>query len=298
MTDRAHAIAAAGAVGLIIAGVWGCSSSSSSSGAGDDTSDSGTSDGGGASDTGSTAGKTYTGGVGIGQSNLNGTETSTVLALFEKTTTTSTLSNCTQMTSGSCTLNHCDLGDGGLPPEYGAGTVTVTGGALTAPVTLTFDSSQSSYSDSVTATPIYTPGQTFNVTATGGDVAAFSGASAAAPSDVVVTSPSGGTGTNLTYSIDETHDLDFVWSGGSAGSRVDVALSNLDDDTVALNVQCSFDGAGGTGTMPAALLTALGSFTSGYLEMYPISTSTLASSNATVTVTVQGTPTAGIATSP
>ncbi len=229
---------------------------------------------------------------------MQGTETVTALALFTKTPNTTGLANCTQMTSGSCTLDRCEHGDAGFPVEYGAGTITVTGGALTAPITLTFDASQNVYSDYEGTTPIYTPGQTFNVTATGGDLGAFSGASAAAPSDIVVTSPNGGTGSNLMYAIDESHDLDFAWTGGSAGSQVRVSLSNLDDNTLSLDVMCTFDAAAGTGTMQTAFLTQLGAFTSGYLEMFPISTAPLASANANVSVTVQGTPIAGIATSP
>jgi hypothetical protein len=100
------------------------------------------------------------------------------------------------------------------------------------------------------------------------------------------------------YAIDESTDLVITWTGGSAGAQVAVNLSNLDDHSLALNANCMFDASAGTGTIPTALLTQLGSFTSGYLQMYPISTASVASSNATVTITVEGTPTAGIATSP
>jgi hypothetical protein len=194
-------------------------------------------------------------------------------------------------------LNRCELGDGGIPPEFSAGTITITGGTLSAPITLTYDAA-TGYSVFSSTTPIYTPGNTFNVSAVGADIAAFSGASAAAPNDIVITSPSGGTGTNLMYTIDESTDLVITWTGGSAGAEVDVNLSNLDDSSLALSASCIFDASAGTGTIPTALLTQLGSFTSGYLQMYPISTASVASSNATVTITVEGTPTAGIATSP
>jgi hypothetical protein len=235
--------------------------------------------------------------VGLGQSNLGGTETTTGLALFTKTPGPVTSTTCTQTKSGSCTLNRCELGDGGAPAEFSAGTITITGGTLSAPITLTYDAS-TGYSVFSSTTPIYTPGQTFNVSAVGADIAAFSGASAAAPNDIVITSPSGGTGTNLMYAIDESTDLVITWTGGSAGAQVDVNLSNLDDSSLALNASCTFDASAGTGTIPTALLTQLGSFTSGYLEMFPISTASVNSANAAVTITVQGTPTAGIATSP
>jgi hypothetical protein len=235
--------------------------------------------------------------VALGQSHLSGTETTTGIAVFVKTPPPNTSTTCTQTTSGPCTLNRCELADGGRPPYFSAGTITINGGTLTAPITLTYDSS-TGYSVFAATTPIYTPGDTFHVSAVGADVGAFSGASAATPNDIVVTSPSGGTGTNLMYSVDESKDLVIAWTGGSAGSQVQVGLSNLDDKSLALNVGCMFDAAAGTGTIPTALLTQLGSFTSGFLEMFPISTASLASADATVTVTVQGTPTAGIATSP
>jgi hypothetical protein len=194
-------------------------------------------------------------------------------------------------------LNRCEIGDAGVPTEFSAGTITITGGTLSAPIMLTYDATNG-YSVFSSTTPIYTPGETFNVSAVGADIAAFSGASAAAPNDIVITSPSGGTGTNLMYAIDESTDLVITWTGGSAGAEVDVNLSNLDDSSLALSASCTFDASAGTGTIPMALLTQLGSFTSGYLEMFPISTASVASANAAVTITVQGTPTAGIATSP
>jgi hypothetical protein len=184
-----------------------------------------------------------------------------------------------------------------VPTQFSAGTITITGGTLSAPITLTY-AAPTGYSVFSSTTPIYTPGETFNVSAVGADVLAFSGASAAAPNDIVITSPSGGTGTNLMYAIDESTDLVITWTGGSAGAAVEVNLSNLDDHSLALNASCMFDASAGTGTIPTALLTQLGSFTSGYLEMFPISTASVASANASVTITVQGTPTAGIATSP
>ncbi len=297
MKFEAPWFAATVAAGLAMTGAWACSSSSSPSGT---TADGGSSSSGGSGSGGggsSSGGKTYTGSVALGQSNLSGTETTTVLAAFVKTPPPDTSTTCTQTTSGPCTLNRCELADGGLPPFLSAGTITITGGDLTSPIMLTYASS-TGYNLVEGTTPIYTPGDMFTVSAAGGDVAAFSGPSAATPSDIVVTSPSGGTGTNLMYSIDESKDLVITWTGGSAGSQVQVTLSNLDDKSLALDVSCMFDAAGGTGTIPTALLTQLGSFTSGYLEMFPISTAPLASANATVTVTVEGTPTAGIATSP
>jgi hypothetical protein len=331
MTLEAPRFAATAAAGLAITSLWACSPSSSAGGATADgggtsssggtssggtssggtssggtssggtssggTSSGGTSSGGTSSGGTSSGGEPYTGTVSLGQSNLSGTETVTGLALFTKTPGAVTSTTCTQTKSGSCTLNRCELGDAGAPTEFSAGTITITGGTLSAPITLTYDAS-TGYSVFSSTTPIYTPGETFNVSAVGADVAAFSGASAAAPSDIVVTSPSGGTGTNLMYAIDESTDLVITWTGGSAGAEVDVNLSNLDDNSLALSASCMFDAAAGTGTIPMALLTQLGSFTSGYLEMFPISTASVASANAAVTITVQGTPTAGIATSP
>lgn len=296
MTLEARRFAATAAMGLAITSVWACSPSSSPSGAPADDGG-GTSSSEGSSGGTSTGGGTYAGAVSLGQSTLGGIETTTGLALFTKTPGPDTSTTCTQTKSGPCTLNRCQLGDGGAPTEFSAGTITITGGTLSAPITLTYDAA-TGYSVFSATTPIYTPGETFNVSAVGADVAAFSGVSAAAPNDIVITSPSGGTATNLMYAIDESTDLVITWTGGSAGAQVAVNLSNLDDHSLALNANCMFDASAGTGTIPTALLTQLGSFTSGYLQMYPISTASVASANATVTITVEGTPTAGIATSP
>ena len=50
---------------------------------------------------------------------------------------------CSSTTSGACTLSACPNVDGGMP-EVGAGTITVSGGLLTAPITFTADGTGSS----------------------------------------------------------------------------------------------------------------------------------------------------------
>jgi hypothetical protein len=90
-------------------------------------------------------------------------------------------------------------------------------------------------------------GVTVDFSATGGIIPAFSG-SLTAPTPVTFTNP-------LTE-IDHTKDLVINWTGGASGGFVEVKIAETTPN-YDVAVECAFDAAAGTGTVPAAAMTDL-----------------------------------------
>jgi hypothetical protein len=228
----------------------------------------------------------YTGTIVLEQNFLNGKFVNGSAAADFSTTSTAT-AGCTTKTSGACTLTKCpNIPD---PVLASAGTVTLSGGKLPGPTSLapmvTFQSA------------FFSAGDTFRVSASGGKVGAFSGTSGPAPADITVTAPPGTVidpdGTIVPNVVDESKDLKVTWTGASTGSTVEVSLSNPGGTFAILAVTCSFDGPGGAGTVPSALLTQLGpvpahDFSSDF-SVTPKTTSVLVDNNASVSFDIRGT---------
>ena len=184
-------------------------------------------------------------------------------------------------TMGLCKLSNCSVSH---PATLSAGTVTLSGGQLASNIVLQRDATLGTYGASLTA-PAFDTGDTFMLSATGGDVAAFSAVSPAAPPDIVLTAPVGtADGSTTRFAIDTSKDLDVVWTGGDTSFEVNFELANLDDATKDLAVRCQFDAEIGSGLVPAALLGALGTPASGSLTAQSIVTNTTPAANGNVTL--------------
>lgn len=266
----------------LVGTAYGCSSSSS----GDDSS--ANPDGGGASGDGGGTGADGGGGSGDGGGSAQQYQGAIALGdslgigVFVKKTTAS--ASCVT-TSGGCTLYNCPIDDdAGEAPTYSAGDITITGGKLASPLVLSFEADGGAYSTTYATAP-FAAGETLNVSAAGAEVTAFSAATGPGPSAITLTAPTGtGTPGFESYAIDTSQDLNVTWTGGAAGTQVVVMLSNVDDENTHLELQCPFDAAAGSGTIPTALLAQLGAPTNGVFEVTPSSTATTTSSNASVTL--------------
>ncbi|HEX8796627.1 MAG TPA: hypothetical protein VF765_37005 [Polyangiaceae bacterium] len=241
-------------VGAASGGV-ACSSSGTGNASGDaggvSSSSSGGSSGSSSSSGGSSSGGTTHGEVVVAQSapTDGGAATGTLTATFGERDAGGP--TCAVTTSGPCQIQDCTAvlaDDASTPVDVSAGNVTLSGGKLPAPVTLSF--ADGGYTSAFEMTQLFAPGDVFQVTATGDTVPAFSGTTPPAPGPITLTSPSP-VGTELgspVYPIDLTKSATFSWSGGATGAKTLVSVTNLDTNVI---VVCSFDAAAGTGTIPA-----------------------------------------------
>ena len=212
---------------------------------------------------------------------------------------------CTRTVVGTCSFNSCrsDIAsDGGvIVPAVSAGTLTISGGstasstAFPQPLVIPYDPS-ASYDYSLHAATVDL-GETLTFTASGAEVAAFSVTTGQTPAYIMVTSPAVttpiGDAGDLGFTLDETHDLTVTWTGGSAGSKTEVQLSADGAGNLANEVDCFFDGAGGTGSVPSSLLTKLGAV-EGLFTVTPESApATASAANAELTATIKGVGTLG-----
>ena len=168
---------------------------------------------------------------------------------FQETTS----SSCSMRKVGSCDVTRCDLVNGTSPSftNLGAGAVSVTGGS--SPMTVT-PASDGSYSFSG-ALATFTAGSDVTMSASGDAIAAFS-THVTFPASITVTNP-GASGPV----IDHTKDLALAWTGGGS-SQVLVNITETVLDRAVI-IQCVFDAAGGSATVPAAALSDLEAATLG-----------------------------------
>jgi hypothetical protein len=146
-----------------------------------------------------------------------------------------------------------------------AGTVTVTG--ATVPISMT-PTSPGNYISAEFTSPLFATGDTLVLSATGGDVPAFSNVQVVAPAGVVVTAPvevsSPITGAN-SYMIDTTADLALAWTGGETGLQVYFTFQASEGNNTPIDVRISFDSTLHAGTVPKGMLSQLAGLGNGVL---------------------------------
>jgi hypothetical protein len=141
---------------------------------------------------------------------------------------------------GPCHVQQANLG---TMPRVSAGTVTITGGSAAA-VTMPFDVDNGYFS--VAQGLSYAPGDQLTISASGGVVPAFSG-QLAFPAPLTVTS---GTPTVVKKS-------GFTATWNATTSPVVIGISQYPSGAPKLNISCTYDGATGTGAIPASALSDL-----------------------------------------
>ncbi len=158
---------------------------------------------------------------------------------------------CTDSPIGACTVTTCvDVDMGG--PGNGkptAGSITV--GGLVEPVTLSpgSDGLYAPYSNAMQA--LWNGGDALRVSASGGDVAAFS-TTLTAPEQIVVSAPTPSAGALI---VSRATDLQATWSGGGA-SQVEVYFTTA-GASGSTTVKCYFSAAMGGGVVSSAALAML-----------------------------------------
>ena len=207
---------------------------------------------------------------------------------------------------GSCTFSNC-APPAGDTTVYSAGDITIAGGSLEAPVSLSFATgAYTGYPYGSFPKGGYASGDMLSITATGADVAAFSGTTAHAPGTVALVTPTmtraaSGDATQGRmggYTFDTSRDLAIAWTGGTAGSEVVVVVSNLDDAAHPASLVCTVDATSGVTSVPASLLGGLGSPSSGFFSVYSRAKTTLETDDAAIEVSINGSMTAGTWTRP
>ena len=124
---------------------------------------------------------------------------------------------------------------------------------------------------------LFDAGAVFTVSAPGADFPPFHGESAPAPAAITITAPVVTMGTyGPTYPFEAGAPLTWGWTGGSAGSTVTVSVQSAD-----LFITCSFDAAGGTGTIPGDVVAQFPTMVS-YVTIVSMSSSTFAAGTDTV----------------
>ena len=191
---------------------------------------------------------------------------------------------CSLVTVMGCEVTTCQPSSLSLVSQS-AGAISVTSPRLVAP--LNIDYSGDRYSLAISQSPAFVPGDIVTATAAGGTVPVFS-KSAAAPSDINVTNP-----LPASIAIPRSADLAVSWTGGGVGV-VEVSLSSQNDAAQkTVNAVCLFPAAGGTGSIPAAVLgrvdKADGSAIRGLLSFAPQSLNTFVVGDHEVTLRVLGT---------
>ena len=150
-----------------------------------------------------------------------------------------------------------DAGPPAASSGLNAGAITVADGAAAAgSVTLNYGpfsetSSLMGYRPVSGDVQFFAGGDPITAAGAGGaDLPAFPLQTVIAPSDITVTSPA--CTPSGCPALDRAADLNVAWTGGGAG-KVFFTYETLSPSHVAI-VSCQFDAAGGTGTVPAALL--------------------------------------------
>jgi hypothetical protein len=170
-------------------------------------------------------------------------------------TSTGAPSTCSTKEIGPCSVVTCQAAstpDGGIPRPPNAGEIKITGG--TDPFDLTVDGTTGNYSPLAVYKTVFLGGEQVVFDAAGGDVPKFSD-SVTAPKAAVLISPElPRTGALV---VDRAHPPSFAWTNGD--SQVLLQLGQTSGQLSRV-VACIFDGAGGTGAVPAE---ALAHFTAG-----------------------------------
>jgi len=145
----------------------------------------------------------------------------------------------------ACTRNAYDGGPiVQSAPFANAGTLTITGTTSgTTPVTRSIEGSYGAKN----AGPIFVPGATLGVAASGAVFPAFARQTITGPAIITLVAP------QQPYAISTTADLAVAWTGGEPGAQVIFQVGGSGPG----EVDCTFDASVGHGTVPAAALRTL-----------------------------------------
>ena len=165
------------------------------------------------------------------------------------------------MSSGGCDFYPSCTSTGGT--AVSAGTLTISGGTLAAPVMVAPSADTYSY----TASTLFSAGQTLVVSASGATVPSFGPDSVVAPGLPVLTAPAASAGA---YTIATTADLTVTWTGGESG---DLFFIEGVDTSNAYFV-CEWDASLGSGTVPQAVLAGLAGQSNAFLAYAQFATTT------------------------
>jgi len=154
---------------------------------------------------------------------------------------------CTGTPAGSCIYYSCP---GQVSPQgVSAGAITVSGGLLTTPATMTPLPGGNEYSY-FSSSPGYTAGQTLSVSASGATVPAFGPELIVAPALTQLTSPALALDGGTTV-IPTGADLPLTWSGGQPDATMLFEVLAMEGRTW---TYCTWNGSDDHGTVPAAAL--------------------------------------------
>ncbi|HEY5945126.1 MAG TPA: hypothetical protein VIV40_06530 [Kofleriaceae bacterium] len=152
----------------------------------------------------------------------------------------------TTQTIGPCEVATCTSSQ---PPAISAGTIMISGAAM--PITMT-PTALSQYDTFMTASPLFSGGESITFAAAGAGVPAFSG-SVTMPSKATITVPAKPSNQSPYLVINRGADYTVSWTGGGSG-QVQVALNSQMADK---RLFCRFDASAGTGKIPSAALATL-----------------------------------------
>ncbi len=158
---------------------------------------------------------------------------------------------CATTTVGACTFSSCGPDAGIGPAGVSAGTITVTGGDLASPVSLSDPGGDDEEYVDQLESMFFAPGQTLTASASGGVVPAFGPVSVVAPAYITLTAPVVVSGA---VTIPTTSDLSVSWTGGQPGAVVYFQSFGATQGQV---LNCAFDATAGSGTIPAAVMAPL-----------------------------------------
>lgn len=154
---------------------------------------------------------------------------------------------CPPIKDGSCTFYACTPRPLGSAPPATAGAVTIAGGLQS----LAFvPKSNGTYDPQQLTGALFAGGETLTATSAGTpDVAAFS-LGTKAPKVATLSAPT--IPTNTDWPIDRTQPIELAWTGLSSTETVSVAIGA--NTNLPLEVECTFPGDAGKGTISAAAL--------------------------------------------
>ncbi len=155
---------------------------------------------------------------------------------------------CAITTVGACQVQKC--ANTAPTANNNAGIITITGGAVG---TSTLTPNGDTYTPVMMNTLYWNAPVTLSVSASGGDVPAFAG-SVGAPALITVTSPALPDMLGPPTTQSKSSDLTFSWTGGNAGTDVEITLASLPSDYF---IKCKFGAQTGTGSIPSSLLTQM-----------------------------------------
>ncbi len=168
---------------------------------------------------------------------------------------------------GPCVVAEC------MPDLFfdaaGAGTVTISGGAIPAGATATISAPFGPYYYMASGT-LFTPGQTLSVSATGGMVPAFGPEEVTVPPTVTLTAPAITAGTST---VSTSSDLTVTWTGGQSGATMTFE-GGAANGVAPFFFTCDWDASIGQGTVPKAVLAPFSGFPDGYFAFGQRATTT------------------------